>query len=150
MERPRGVLLVVASQLVVTALVIGWFATGHSSAPDAGLQQLDVLSLHERVPGLTVDRPTMVVSVSTCPHEARVAVARHGTPEGLPLSYDLRLLDPVRDSALVRALALDRSLTRCQPGYALVDAAGYVRYRTYDVQLADHAAEQRVLLAAMS
>lgn len=150
MNRPRGVLLVAAAQAMITALVIAWFATGHSSAPDGGLQQLDLLSLHERVPGLNVTRPTMIISVSTCPAEARAAVARHGRSDGLPLRYGLRLLDPVRDADLVRALALGRSLARCQPGYALVDAAGFVRYRTYDAQLADHADEQRVLLGALS
>ena len=150
MSRPRGVLLVAAAQAVVTALVIAWFATGHSSAPDGGLQQLDVLSLHERLPGLTVTQPTMIISAGSCPAQAKTAVARHGRSEGLPLRYGLRLLDPVGDAALVRALALGRSLAHCQPGYALVDAAGFVRYRTYDAQLADHADEQRVLLGAIS
>ncbi len=52
-----------AVQAVATALVAGWFATGHASAPDDGLLQLDVLSLSERVPGVTAldGRPTMVV-----------------------------------------------------------------------------------------
>ena len=150
MSRPPGVLLVAAAQALVTALVIAWFATGHSSAPDGGLQQLDVLSLHERLPGLTVAQPTMIISAGSCPAQARATVVRHGRSDGLPLRYGLRLLDPVRDAALVRALALGRSLTRCQPGYALVDAAGFVRYRTYDAQLAEHADEQRVLLGAMS
>ena len=150
MSWPRGVLLVSATQAVVTTLVIAWFATGHASAPDGGLQQLDMLLLHERVPGLTVSQPTMIISAGSCPAEARAAAVRHGRSDGLPLRYGLRLLDPVRDAALVRALALGRSLTRCQPGYALVDAAGFVRYRTYDAQLAEHADEQRVLLGAMS
>lgn len=150
MSRPRGVLLVAAAQALVTALVIGWFATGHSSAPDGGLQQLDVLSLHERLPGLTASQPTMIISTGSCPAQARTAIARRGRSDGLPLRYGLRLLDPVRDAALVRALALGRSLTHCEPGYALVDAAGFVRYRTYDAQLADHADEQRVLLGAIS
>jgi len=48
--RPRGVPLVLSLQALVVALVVAWFATGHASAPDAGLQQLDVLAVHERVP----------------------------------------------------------------------------------------------------
>jgi hypothetical protein len=36
-EARRGVRVVVAVQVVATALVAGWFATGHASAPDAGL-----------------------------------------------------------------------------------------------------------------
>jgi len=47
----RGVSSVLALQALSVALVLGWFATGHTSAPDAGLLQLDVLSLHERVAG---------------------------------------------------------------------------------------------------
>jgi len=50
--RPRGVPLVLSLQALVVTLVVAWFATGHASAPDDGLQQLDVLAVHERVPGL--------------------------------------------------------------------------------------------------
>ena len=60
--RPRGVPLVLSLQALVVALVVAWFATGHASAPDGGLQQLDVLVVHERVPGLAPvsGRPTIV------------------------------------------------------------------------------------------
>ena len=69
----------------------------------------------------------------------------HGTENDFVLVRDphgRREITP----ALVRALALGRSLTQCLPGYALVDSAGFVRYRTYDPGLADHVDEQRVLL----
>jgi hypothetical protein len=132
---PRGVGLVLLVQAVASVLVVGWFATGHASAPDAGLLQLDVLSLSEPVPGLAaVDgKPTLVVL--TCP--ARVP--------------DRRTLDPAyglvvsTDPALAERLALPRARD-CQSGYVLLDGQSQVRYRTYDPGWLDHAFEQEVLL----
>lgn len=134
-EPPRGVRLVLAVQVLGVALVAGWFATGHASAPDAGLQQLDLLSLSERVPGLeAVDgRPTMVVV--TCPAEVP----------------DRRTLDPSyglvvsTDPVLAARLALPRA-AECQPGYVLLDEDSLVRYRTYDPSWVEHSFEQEVLL----
>lgn len=148
MSLSPGARLVVGVQTLAVALVVGWFATGHASAPDSGLRQLDVLTLHEKVPGVSpvAGRPTVVVAPSTCPAQARAEVARSGRRDGLPPQYGLVVL---QDPALVRALALGRSLTSCLPGYALVDSQGYVRYRTYDPGLADHIDEQRVLLEAL-
>jgi hypothetical protein len=132
---PHGVVLVLLVQALACGLVAGWFARGHASAPDAGLVQLDVLSLSEPVAGVAaVDgRPTMVVL--TCPE----------------LVPDRRTLDPAyglvvsTDPALARSLALPRA-PQCQPGYVLLDAASHVRYRTYDPSWLDHAFEQEVLL----
>ena len=132
---PHGVLLVLLVQALACGLVAGWFARGHASAPDAGLVQLDVLSLSEPVAGVqAVDgRPTMVVL--TCPE----------------LVPDRRTLDPVyglvvsTDPAIAARLALPRA-PQCQPGYVLLDAASRVRYRTYDPSWLDHAFEQEVLL----
>ena len=122
-------------QVVACGLVVGWFATGHASAPDAGLRQIDVLSLSESVPGVAaVDgRPTMVVL--TCPE----------------LVPDRRTLDPAyglvisTDPALAERVALPRA-AQCQSGYLLVDPSSQVRYRTYDPGWPDHAFEQEVLL----
>ena len=136
---PRGVPLVVAVQLLCAALVAGWFATGHASAPDAGLHQLDLLSLSERVPGAAaVDgRPTMVVV--TCP--AQVPARRTLDPSyGLVVSTD---------AALARRLALPRAAD-CQSGYVLVDEDSLVRYRTYDPGWLDHSFEQEVLLGHLA
>ena len=134
------VVVVVVVQAVSAALVAGWFATGHASAPDDGLAQLAVLALSERVPGVqAVDgRPTMVVV--TCEQAASSGtVARHR-------------LDPAyrrvvtSDPALARRLALPLAAQECQDGYVLVDARSRVRYRTYDPGWARHAFEQEVLL----
>lgn len=117
------------------AMTTGWFATGHASAPDDGLLQLDVLSLSERVPGLEPvgGRPTMVVL--TCP--AAVPVPRTLSPAyGFAVSTDPDLAGRV---ALPRAVA-------CHDGYVLLDAAGLVRYRSYDPGWPEHDEEQEILL----
>ena len=134
-EARRGVRLVVAVQVLSTALVAGWFAAGHASAPDGGLHQLDLLSLSERVPGVTAveGRPTMVVV--TCP--ARVPQRRElDDAYGLLISTDV---------TLARRLALPRA-EQCQAGYVLLDADSVVRYRTYDPGWVHHSFEQEVLL----
>lgn len=148
MAQPRRTALVLGTQALVAALVAGWFATGHTSAPDHGLQQVDALTLHQRVPGAAAvgGRPTLLVAPSLCPAQADLLLRRRGTPAGLPPTFGVAVL---HDPVVVKALALDRSLTRCLPGYALVDAAGYVRYRSYDPGLGTHADEQRVLLEAL-
>ena len=136
----RGVSSVLALQALSVALVLGWFATGHASAPDAGLLQLDVLSLHERLAGVNaVDgRATMVVL--TCAS----APAR---PRTLDAAYGLAVST---DSDLARRVALPLA-TRCgNDGYVLVDPAGFVRYRSYDRGWFDHAAEQEVLLGHLT
>ena len=132
----RGVLAVLALQAGAALLVGGWFATGHASAPDHGLLQVDVLTLHERVDGLQPvgDRPTMVVL--TCPR----AAPRQG---GLSVAYGFAVST---DVGLAARVALPRA-ARCDDGYVLLDAAGYVRYRTYDPGWPAHAEEQQILLA---
>ena len=141
--RPRGLGLVLGVQALSVALVVGWFATGHASAPDHGLQQIDLLMLHERVPGgEAVDgRPTMVVAAGDCdvppPEEVALDLARYG-------------LVVSTDPALARRLALPRAATGCEPGYVLVSGDGVVRYRTYDPGWADHGFEQSVLLDAIA
>lgn len=124
-----------AVQALAVVLTAGWFAAGHASAPDAGLQQLDILSLSERVPGVVaVDgRPTMVVL--TCP--ARVPDRR-----GLDPSYGLVVST---DPALAARLSLPRA-AQCQAGYVLLDGDSLVRYRTYDPSWLEHSFEQEVLL----
>ncbi len=123
-----------AVQALAVALVAGWFATGHASAPDDGLLQVDVLSLSERVPGLTaVDgRPTMVVVQCGPTPERRLDEAY-----GLVVSTD---------PALAERLALPRAVEDCQAGYVLLDGDSVVRYRSYDPGWLDHSFEQEVLL----
>lgn len=133
--RVRGVLPVLALELLAGGLVAGWFATGHVSAPDAGLQQLDVLSLREPVDGLGAvgGRPTMVLlTCAQAPPPART----------LDPSYGFVVST---DADLARRVALPRA-ARCDDGYVLLDGAGLVRYRTYDPGWPRHAQEQQILL----
>jgi len=128
------VAVVLALQAVAVALVVAWIATGHASAPDDGLQQIGVLSLSERVPGVEAvgGRPTMVVlSCDPAP------------PRALDPAYGLVVS---ADPELARRLALPLATSECQDGYALLDASSRVRYRTYDPGWPEHAFEQEVLL----
>ena len=147
MSSRRDVLLVVGTQLAAAALLLGWVAVGGSYAPDQGLQQVDVLSLHEKVPGIEPadGKPTLLASGGQCQQQGQMAHARYGRPDGLPTTYGLTTLDAEQ----TRAVGLGRALTSCAPGYALIDARGYVRYRTYDPGFGGHADEQRVLLGAI-
>lgn len=134
---PPGVRLVLAVQVVSAALVGGWFATGNASAPDDGLQQLDLLSLSEQVEGVQArsGRPTMVVV--TCPSLLPLPARELDEAYGLVVSTD---------DALARALALPLATAECQPGYVLLDGGSTIRYRTYDPGWSRHSFEQEVLL----
>lgn len=135
----RGVLLVVAGQLVGTGLVIGWFATGNASAPDDGLLQLDVLSLSERVPGLSPVAGKATMVVLTCPGARPV-------PRALDPAYGLVVST---DAALARRVALPRA-AQCEDGYVLLDPHGLVRYRSYDPGWPRHSQEQEILLGHLA
>lgn len=173
--RARAAVLL-AGQLAAAAAVGAYLLAGGPAAPDGGLRQLDLLFLDEPVPALalTPGTATMVVAVGdpadpACVRQVRLAAERRGTPEGLDPAYGLVLLVPVdtvppaalavapdldlradAGGALARALALTEAATACRPGYALVDPAGAVRYRTYDPGWAEHAGEQEILLADLS
>ena len=54
------------------------------------------------------------------------------------------------DPALAARYALRTSAGRVGPGYALVDADGQLRYRTFDSAPGDHAGEIQVLVDAVS
>ena len=132
---------VCALGLVLTA---GWLGSGRASAPDDGLLQIGLPSLRERVPGVVaVDgKPTMVVLAGQCSSigasslPSRYGVVVHESDDA---GYD----------ALAQSLALPEAARRCQPGYALVDRDGFVRYRSYDPGWPLHAEEQAVLLDAL-
>ena len=134
-DLPRGVAPTAALLATCVGLTAGWFATGNASAPDDGLLQLDVLSLSERVPGLEPvgGRPTMVVL--TCERDA-------AAPRTLSPAYGFAVST---DPALARRVALPGA-TACEDGYVLLDAAGLVRYRSYDPGWPQHAEEQEILL----
>jgi len=141
-QHPRDIAVVVAVMVLSVGLVVGWFATGNASAPDGGLQQIDIITLNERVLGVeAVDgRPTMVVVTGQrCP-------PRQPQPRQLDERFGL-VLSP--DADLARRLALPKAAEGCTPGYVLLDGDSNVRYRTYDPGWAEHDQEQEILLEAI-
>jgi hypothetical protein len=107
--------------------------------PNHALQQLDLLYLDEPAPGLDrlgvePGRPAVVVFC----------------PDACPLP-DLEDAQVVRstDAELAEQYALRTAGGRVGPGYALVDASGRLRYRTFDPGLAVHEPEIRTLVAGL-
>jgi len=167
--RLSGWLLAQAGLLgAVAVYVIGYAGP---LVPDAGLRQLDLLSLHERVEGVDAvgDRATLVVaagpqSAPSCAAQVALASTRRATSAGVDPRYPLVVLVPDAASpaakpgldvrpdpggVLARRLVLTRAATGCYPGYAVVDPAGFVRYRSYDPAWGGHGQEQTILLGAV-
>jgi hypothetical protein len=142
--RRRGdVAVALAVMALSTAMTIGWFATGNASAPDAGLQQIDLLMLDEPVLGVEAvgGRPTMlVVTGQRCPPQ-------DPEPRRLDDRFGL-VVSP--DAALARRLALSKAAEGCSPGYVLLDGDSRIRYRTYDPGWPRHDQEQEILLEAIA
>ncbi len=142
----------IAAQVVAVAAVLGYAASG-PLRPGDGLQQLDALTLRQRVPGVSAvaGRPTMYLlpgDLRRVECRRRLAAFRR---RGLGPAYRVvvvgadRLGELAPDLALRSAAAADR----CSAGYALVDRSGLVRYRTYDPGYATHTQEQEILLGAL-
>jgi hypothetical protein len=134
--------VVVAVMVLSIGLVTGWLLTGNPSAPDGGLQQIDMITLEERVPGVDAvgGRPTMVVVTGQrCP-------SRPPEPRRLDERFGL-VVSP--DAGLARRLALPKAAEGCTPGYVLLDGDSHVRYRTYDPRWPAHDEEQEILLEAI-
>lgn len=159
-RRPLAALL--AAQALAVGAVLAWGLT-NPLAPDDGLQQLDALTLVDRVEGVDAlgGRPTIYLAPGDlddpeCAAELGEFLERRTDP-GYPAVLLLTAgpvpetrTTVVRDAArLVRALALEDAVTGCRPGYALVNGDGVVRYRTYDPGYGSHGQEQRVLLDSL-
>ena len=124
---------------VLTAVAAGLAAYVTSDAhrlhdPDHSLQQLDLLYLDQPAPkldALDIDpgTPALIVVCEEC--------------QPPTVEAQVRVTD---DPIIARAYGLQTADGRIGPGYAIVDAAGQVRYRTFDPGLADHASEITVLL----
>jgi len=163
------------AQAALTTLVVAYALAGGAMKPDHGLEQLGLLSLDERVPGLAgTGRAALVVVSGTgpaCERKVAEAADRRDRPLGLPTEYDLVVLQTSPDvpgfssvgtqdrpgiiesldlgGELARRLALSRALTGCHPGYAVMTPDGVVRYRTYDDDWQRHGGEQMTLLQAV-
>ena len=104
--------------------------------PDHALQQLDAFYLDQQAPlpellGLPTDGPVLLVICTDC--------VAPDVPTRVVLTGDVEV---------ARAYGLQTSDGRIGPGYAVIDADGDVRYRTFDPDPASHTAELRVLLRA--
>ncbi|MBA2532350.1 MAG: hypothetical protein H0V23_09650 [Nocardioidaceae bacterium] len=112
---------------------------GADIAPDPALRQLDLLYLDEPAPvlrqlGVEPGRSAVVVFCTggcDLPPIQGTQVVRSGNP------------------VLAARYALRTSAGRVGPGYALIDASGQLRYRTFDPAPGEHAAEIQVLINAV-
>lgn len=129
-----GVLLVDA--IVVLGVAAYLTSDAHRlHDPNQALQQLDAFYLDEPAPGyrrlgLRPGTPALLVFCTNCQPPSRLAA-------------QVRVID---DVALARRYALRRSSGRLGPGYAVIDARGRVRYRTFDPGLGTHRQEIEILL----
>ncbi|UGY91261.1 hypothetical protein [Streptomyces gobiensis] len=103
--------------------------------PDHALQQLDLLFLDQPAPGLK--------ELGLAPGRAAVVVfcQTHCPLPELPQAQVVRSTD----ARLARRYALMTDTGRIGPGYALIDAQGQLRYRTFDPGLAHHEQEISIL-----
>jgi hypothetical protein len=131
-----------AATAVVAAAGVAHYLTSAAHElhdPTHGLQQLDLLYLDEPAPGrrqldIEPGRPAVVVFCeSECP---------------LPQLDTARVVRSTDPQLAARYALVDDG--RIGPGYALVDAQGNVRYRTFDPGLARHEPEIRILVGGLS
>jgi hypothetical protein len=132
-----GIGAVAAAAVIGAAIYL--MSPGADLAPVPGLRQLDLLYLDQPAPGLDrlgvePGRPAVILFCrSACaePSVTGAQVVHSGDPE------------------LAAQYALLTSSGRVGPGYALVDPAGQLRYRTFDPAPAEHAEEIQILIDAL-
>jgi hypothetical protein len=137
--RRRWATLAVVAAVVTTGVVGYLLSPGSDIAPNPALRQLDLHYLDEPAAGLdrlgvTPGEPAVVVFCSDGCHLPEVTSAQVLRSE---------------DAELAAQYALVTSTGRVGPGYALIDADGQLRYRTFDPAPGEHAAEIQVLVDAV-
>ena len=142
MQRPFNVSRWAQLAMVALVLIIGvvhyeYQIQGHSLAGQLALQKLDLFYLNQPVPNLAKmnlkGHKGVLIVCATCDLPSM---------ESLPNVEVRRTSDP-RVAALYGLLTTDNMLG---PGYVLIDSHGRVRYRTFDINPAQHAREIRVLV----
>jgi hypothetical protein len=136
--RRRWAVLAAIALVATGGVLAHMLSPGYAVAPVPGLRQLDLLYLDEPAPGLEQlgvqpGRPAVVVFCDACdvPEIAGAQV----------LQSD--------DAALAAHYALITDSGRVGPGYALIDASGQLRYRTFDPDPGRHAAEIQIVVDAL-
>lgn len=126
--------------LIATIGVAGYLMspTHRLGSSVQALQQLGMLYLDEPAPmfeelGFERGAPALLVVCSAC-----------SVPTGI--EEQVRVTD---DLDVAAAYALAVSGGRVGPGYAVIDPAGMLRYRTFDPALWEHGQEIRTLLDAV-
>lgn len=131
----------VAAGIVAAVLVAGIGVANYVRSPahalhspNHDLQQIDLFYLEEPAPlaaraGVTPGRVTLLMICSGCDVPA--------------VDADVVTTD---DPAIAQAYGLVTETGRVGPGYAIIDADGNVRYRTFDPAAGDHGDEIRVLI----
>ncbi len=160
---------------LVTAILFGVALTvaGHTGSPlddpDQAMQRpasLDAVGPRSAAPAVTTSIPvarriTVVFFVRAAQQEA--LLRRLSVPGALPSNVDAAIVGgPVNLSEAPIAVLTDgdRSLARgygmrtprdggYPVGYALVDTAGFIRYRTLDPQLIRHLTDVHTILTAL-
>lgn len=122
--------------LLLAALAAPLRALGE---PATGLQQLDLLYLDEPAP--------LLERLGAPPGQAFVLMVCDGCTPPRDIGAPVLVAD---DPEVALAYALLREDGRLGPGYALIDARGRVRYRTFDPAAAAHGDELRVLVRALT
>ncbi len=123
--------------LLTAAIGVGAYLTSPAHRlhdPVHALQQFDLFYLDEPAPladqlDLDPGRPTLVVICERCQAPQVDAEVRMTDDPDIALRYGLLTADG-----------------RVGPGYAVIDAAGSLRYRTFDPAAADHTEQIAVLL----
>ena len=135
--------MAVVATLAVLGAALAWFATTEEYQAGGalrGLRQLDLLYLEEPAPrvaalGIDPGRPALIVVCRDCDAPAlgdpEVQVVVTGSEE------------------VARDYGLLTTSGRVGPGYAIVDRAGRVRYRTFDPHLSSHPREIDILIAGL-
>ena len=130
-----------AACIVVVGLLLGaWHLLDDSrlEPPSPALQQLDLLYLDEPAPGYERlgfrpgEPALLLVCDPPCAAPAGSWQVRHTT-----------------DASVARDYGLLTAEGRVGPGYALIDGAGRVRYRTFDPAPAAHGREIGILLGSL-
>jgi hypothetical protein len=139
---PRLRWLAIGAVAIVATVGAGIYVLSPDSdvAPVQGLRQLDLVYLDQPAPGL--DRLGV--------EPGRPAVILFCRPRCAEPTLTGAQVSQSDDPELAASYALLTSSGRVGPGYALVDAAGQLRYRTFDPAPAQHAKEIQILVDAVT